>query len=227
MMFRYLAAAVVFSVSSQATTCADLCHTFGDPVGCERLAAGERDCTLPRTMQPGTARAASSTAPSASLRQNAAPHSTRSGTADRGDIERFYTTWRRQGSIRMRFAMTAGDGQVAFVGEAVPPLDPYFVRFSSGKLESDHMLDAKDMSCTEQAPGRYRCADDVGSMVRTVTYRRTGPRAFDLRIFWGENTDPRHQAFRLESDGMWVTMRSYTSGGEPIGSATDRFRIAR
>jgi len=123
--------------------------------------------------------------------------------------------------------MTVGEKQVAFVGEAVPPLDPFFVRFSPGILESDHILDADEMLCREQAPERYRCTDDAGSMVRTVIYRRTGPRAFDLRIYRGESTDPRHQAFRLDSDGMWVTMRSYASGGEPIGSATDRFRIAR
>ncbi len=226
MMFRYLAAAVIVSVSVQATSCTDLCHRFGDPVGCERLAAGERDCTLPRAMRTKTVAATPVAAAHSTVPNSVDGSGDRPAADHRGSVEHFHTRWKRRGSIQTRFAMVVGDERIDFVGEAIPPLDPYFVRFSSRHFESDHILD-NDADCRMKRVGNYLCTDRYTQEVLTVVYHRSGPRAFDLRIFRGESTDPRHQAFRLESDGMWVTMRSYTSGGEPIGSATDRFRIAR
>ncbi len=208
------------AVGLQATTCDDLCHTFGDPVGCERMAAGERDCTLPRTMRPNAARASSAAVPSASPRQSTAPANARSEMAARGGVEHFYTRWRRQGSIRTRFAMTVGDDQVAFVGEAVPPLDPYYVRFTSRRFESDHILD-NDAECRRTGEERYLCTDSRTHEVLTVTWRRTGKRAFDLQVFRKEQ-----RTLRLSSDGRWVVMEMYANG-RLIPSASDRYRIAR
>ena len=225
MTLRYLVVLSAVAVVVQATTCVDLCQKFGDPVGCERQEAGERDCTLPRSMRTKTV-AATPVAAARSTVPNSVDGSGNRPAADhRRSVDHFHTRWKRRGSIRTRFAMVVGDERIDFVGEAIPPLDPYFVRFSSRHFESDHILD-NDADCQMKREGNYLCTDRYTQEVLTVVYHRSGPRAFDLRIFRGESTDPREQTVRLSSDGTWVTMDMYANG-RPIPSARERYRIAR
>jgi len=170
--------------SLQATTCEDLCNKFGDYHGCQRLAAGETDCTFP-PKEPTTTTPTQTDA--------AAPSTT----------AHFYTQWRNRGGIRMRFEVTVGEESMAFMGQAQPALDPYFVRFSPSALQSDHMIDV-DMQCQPAGVSRYHCQDKYTHRKVTVAYHRTGANIFDLKVYEGKSL-----AFHIYSDRLHIHTRYY------------------
>jgi hypothetical protein len=210
MILRLVFGFWVLSVGVQATGCQDLCHVFGDEVGCQRLAAGEKDCTYP-------VRDASRT-----------PHGSSAETrVDEGMSQsaHFYTRWKHQGRIRMRFEVTVERDGVAVVGQAEPSLDPYFVRFTPNALTSDHILD-EEARCQKVSKGRYQCRDTSSGKQSTVVYQRTKSRVFDLKVYHGTSTDQSQLAFRLYGDGQEIHMRTYR-GGKPIPSTDEHNFIAR
>jgi hypothetical protein len=120
----------------------------------------------------------------------------------------------------MRFEVTVGDKSMAFMGQAQPALDPYFVRFSPSTLQSDHMIDV-DMQCHPAGISRYSCQERHSHKKVTVIYHRTGIRAFDLKVY-----DQGSLEFYIYSDGRYIHTRYYRHG-QIIESASEHYPIAR
>jgi len=190
----------------QATTCKDLCHKFGDHHGCQRLTAGEVDCTYP-PQKSSPSQKASTPAPAQTT--TPPPHATPA---------HFYTQWRERGGIRMRFEVTVGDDRMAFIGQAQPALDPYFFRFDPTTLESDHMLDAT-MHCQPADTSRYSCQDRYTHQTMTVDYHRTDTKTFDLKLY-----DGSIPVFRIYSDNRYVYTLYYRAG-EVIERLSEHYPI--
>jgi hypothetical protein len=200
-----------------ATSCQELCDKFGDAQGCRRLQAGERDCSYPpaRAHRPATRQT-----PSAAPKQPTRP-------AEK--IERFATRW-EGGREKRRFLITLSRKRLTLEGQSVPPLDPYYLRFSPKRIEGDHLIEIES-PCRPGAQGRFLCNEDRTENYRQVTvlFKKTGPRAFDFKLFalprGAVKPTPQTLQFRAFSDGKRLTLEYYR-GGYLLPRLTERHPLA-
>ncbi|WP_042203724.1 hypothetical protein [Nitratifractor salsuginis] len=192
--------AATFSLAA-ATSCQDLCKKFGDYRGCQRLKAGEVDCTYPAPIVRQKHKASGA----APVKAAKAEH-----------IERFHTRW-EGGREKKRFAITLSDKSLAIDGEALPPLDPYYLHFSPRFIQGDHLIDIES-SCRPGLQGRRLCDHDrTGNYTQaTVIFKKTGPRAFDFKLFGRSRgqtpASPQTLQFHAASDGKYLLLEYYRDG---------------
>lgn len=181
-------------------SCNDLCNKFGDYNGCQRLSAGEVDCTYPHG---GLIKDRDNTPNN----KNQTPP-----TKFYNKTDTYWTLWQNRGGIQMRFRLMVGERSFSFVGYSRPELDPYYIKLSPTKLSDDHIIGAGNMSCSTNSNREYICRYTHGygeyETLKAI-YHKNGKRKFDLKIYALRTKSPNAQRgliLHLYSNGRYVIM---------------------